>query len=116
MDNLIAYCGLDWAVCPGYIAKKKNDDELRQKTAQEWSKMYNIEIKPEEVNCDGCTVPGKHINYCENFCEIRKCALLKKVDNCTYCEDYPCETINSFLKQVPEAKERPNNIAKYLYK
>ncbi len=34
MDNLIAYCGIDCAVCPAYIAKKNNDDALRQKTAQ----------------------------------------------------------------------------------
>lgn len=112
MDNLIAYCGLDCAVCPAYIAKKNNDDALRQKTAQEWSKMFNVEIKPEEVNCDGCTVTGKHINYCENFCEMRKCAVSKNMQNCAYCGDYPCETLNSFLKQVPEAKERLDNIAK----
>jgi len=112
MENLIAYCGLDCAGCPAYIAKKNNDDELRKKTAQEWSKMFNVELKPEEINCDGCAVVGKHIAYCENLCEMRKCAMAKKVINCAYCEDYACETLTAFLKHVPEAKQRLDEIAK----
>uniref|UniRef100_A0A7V1EHH9 DUF3795 domain-containing protein n=1 Tax=candidate division WOR-3 bacterium TaxID=2052148 RepID=A0A7V1EHH9_UNCW3 len=112
MEKLIAYCGLDCVVCPAYIARKNNDDELRKKTAQEWSKMFNVVLKPEEINCDGCSVTGKHITYCENFCEMRKCAIEKKVINCAYCKDYACENLTAFLNQVPEAKQRLDEIAK----
>ncbi|MEO0185387.1 MAG: DUF3795 domain-containing protein [candidate division WOR-3 bacterium] len=112
MENLIAYCGLDCASCPAYIAKKNNDDALRKKTAQEWSKMFNVELKPEEINCDGCTIVGKHIGYCETMCEMRKCAMQKKIVNCAYCEEYPCEKLNAFFDQVPEAKQRLDEIAK----
>lgn len=111
MADLIAYCGLDCSICPAYIAKKNNDDILRQKTAHEWSKMFNIDIKPEDVNCDGCAIAGKHIVYCETLCEMRKCAISKKINNCAYCEDYPCETLKKFFEQVPEAKERLDKIA-----
>ncbi len=111
-SNLIAYCGLDCALCPAYIAHKNNDDSLRIKTAAEWSKMFNVELKPEETNCDGCTVVGRHIAYCDSMCEIRKCAMDRKIINCAYCDKYACEALDAFLRQVPEAKKRLDEIAK----
>ncbi len=111
MKNQIAYCGIDCAGCPAYIAKKTNDENLRKKTAAEWSKMFNAQMKPEDINCDGCTATGQHILYCDSMCEIRKCAIQKNVTNCAYCEKYACETLTAFLKQVPEAKERLDKIA-----
>jgi len=106
MAELIAYCGIDCARCPAYIAKKNDDDGLRKKTAEEWSKMFNAEFKLEEINCDACTVAGQHIAYCDNYCEIRKCAIGKHVINCAYCEDYGCAILEDFLKNVPEARQR----------
>ena len=38
MNKLIAACGLDCAACPAYIASATNDEELRKKTAAEWSR------------------------------------------------------------------------------
>ena len=37
---MLGYCGLDCEVCPVFIARKHDDDELRLKTAQEWSALY----------------------------------------------------------------------------
>ncbi|HQJ56387.1 MAG TPA: DUF3795 domain-containing protein [Caldisericia bacterium] len=37
MEKMMAYCGFDCTKCPAYIAKKENDDELRIRTAKEWS-------------------------------------------------------------------------------
>lgn len=41
MKQLIACCGLDCESCDARIATVKNDDELREKTAQKWSAMNN---------------------------------------------------------------------------
>jgi hypothetical protein len=104
MNKIIAYCGLCCNECPAYIAKKTNNDELRKKTAEEWSKMFNSEIKPEDVNCDSClTKEGVIIQYC-NVCEIRKCAQEKDVENCAFCEEYTCEKLEKWFKNVPNAK------------
>mgnify|MGYP000504983585 CR=1 FL=1 len=46
MKQLIACCGLDCESCDARIATVKNDDELREKTAQKWSAMNNA---PETV-------------------------------------------------------------------
>ncbi len=104
MDNMIAYCGIDCAKCPAYVAKKTNDNELRQKTAVEWSKMFGAEFKAEQINCDGCSIAGQHIVYCDQMCEIRKCAREKQVSTCAVCGDYGCEKLESFIKNVPEAR------------
>ena len=54
MKQLIACCGLDCESCDARIATVKNDDELREKTAQKWSAMNNApEITAATINCMG---------------------------------------------------------------
>ena len=59
MKQLIACCGLDCENCDARIATVKNDDELREKTAQKWSAMNNApEITAATINCMGCRADG----------------------------------------------------------
>lgn len=112
MDNIIAYCGILCSECPAFIAHKENNDELRKKTAEEWSKAFQSDIKPEDINCEGCLVTdGVHIQYCSS-CELRKCGVEKKVKNCAYCDEYICEKLKTWFERVPEAKERLEQIHK----
>jgi hypothetical protein len=102
--KMLAMCGLDCAACPAFIARKTNDQALRVKTAAEWSKVYNVALKPEDINCVGCLkIKGVHIGHCAE-CEIRKCGLVREVKNCALCPDYPCDKISNFLANVPPAK------------
>ncbi|MFH1010320.1 MAG: DUF3795 domain-containing protein [bacterium] len=104
VERLIAYCGLICSECPGYIATQKDDDAERRKVAQTWSEQYGHEIKPEDINCDGCRSEGsRHLGYC-NICEIRLCGIERGVVNCAFCMDYPCEKLEKFFKMAPEAK------------
>ncbi len=110
MQEMIAFCGIDCGACPAMIALKNNDDELRKKTAAEWSKMFGAEMKPEDINCVGCSAEGQHIAYCESMCEIRSCARARSVNTCAECDDYLCEKLGKFIANVPEAKERLENL------
>jgi len=104
MKTLIAYCGINCAECPAYIATQKNDDEARKKVAEEWQKMFNPNIKTEDINCDSCTSQtSRHFSYCSE-CKIRKCGMEKKVENCAYCQEYACDKLNEFFKMVPNAQ------------
>ena len=104
MEKIVAFCGIVCSECPGFIATQKDSAEERKRVADSWSKMYNTEIKPEEINCDGClTTSGRLINYC-SVCEIRKCALDKSVKNCAFCEEYICKKLDSWFEKVPEGK------------
>lgn len=39
MNQMMAYCGIMCDECPAYKATVDNNDELRKKTAGQWSKM-----------------------------------------------------------------------------
>ena len=113
MEKMIAFCGLVCSDCPAFIATQKNDDSERQKVAELWS-SEEFHIKPEDINCDGClAVEGKLISFCKD-CNIRQCGLEKKVKNCAYCTDYPCEKLTKCHERSPEARATLDEIRKNL--
>ena len=70
---MIAFFGLDCHECGAFLATQENDDQKRAKVAQEWFKRFKVEVKPEDINCDGCqSIGGLVFNYCK-VREIRKC-------------------------------------------
>ena len=104
MEKIIAYCGLDCAECGAYIAHKNNDDELRTKTAAEWTKAYNFNFTPEMINCTSCKGTGVQVGHCSD-CNIRKCSSGRGVVNCGACGEFKsCKTINDFIAAVPHVK------------
>ena len=112
MMEIIAFCGLACHKCGAFIATKNDDDEKRKEISQQWSKQFNSDIKPEDINCDGCLSDGGNLfSYCK-VCEIRKCAKLKELKNCAPCVEYPCQRLNELFKMVPAAKENLDHIKK----
>jgi len=115
MDDMIAFCGINCSKCPTYVATQNDDNAERKDVAEKWSKQFNVSIKPEDINCDGCLATTERIfNYCK-VCNIRKCGMEKKVKNCAYCEDYACEKLNKFYERAgPEVKQTLEEIKKSL--
>ena len=112
MEKMIAFCGLGCSGCPAYIATQKNDDEERKKVAEMWSKEFKAQLKPEDINCDGCIADSYRLFSHVKVCEIRKCGLEKKVKNCAYCDEYACEKLTEFFKMAPDAKTTLDEIRK----
>jgi hypothetical protein len=95
-NRLQAACGLVCSSCPAYLAKKTDDDALRAKTAQEWARP-DAPIRPEEVNCDGCTaLGGERWTFCDR-CEVRVCASSRHIATCADCDDYACRKLDRLL-------------------
>lgn len=114
-NNLIAYCGLDCSKCDAYLATINNDDELRMKTATLWSKLNNVDIKPTDINCEGCKIDGKKTLFCDKLCPIRQCILKKKIDSCALCNEFEsCSRICMITSNNQEALKRLQNIKKGL--
>ncbi|MDD3051557.1 MAG: DUF3795 domain-containing protein [Candidatus Cloacimonetes bacterium] len=110
--RMISHCGLLCSECPAFIAARDNNEELRIKTAKNWSKMYQSEIKPESINCHGC-LSKDNILFAHCFeCEIRACSNDRKLENCAHCPEYACENLKSFFEFVPDAKEILDEINK----
>ena len=105
MSRMIAFCGMICSECGAFVATQNDDDEKRAEVAQLWSQQYHMDMKPADINCDGCTSDSdRHIGHCQ-VCEIRKCGKQKGVLNCAYCDDYACEKLEGFFKMVPDAKK-----------
>jgi hypothetical protein len=114
MENMIAYCGINCSECPGFLATQNDDNAKRKETAEMWSKQFKSDIKPEDINCDGCLADtGRIIGY-GNVCEIRKCGQEKGVENCAYCNDYGCQKLEKFLEMMPMARVSLEEIRKGL--
>ena len=104
MSPMTSMCGLNCSDCDAFIATQNNDDEKRAEVAKTWSEQYKAEIKPEDINCDGCISDSdRHFMHCQ-ICEIRKCGKEKDIMNCAHCNEYACEKLEEFFKMVPDAK------------
>jgi len=99
--EMLAYCGLVCTDCNAYIARKNDDDGLRRKTAEEWSRP-DYPVSAEEINCDGCkSETGELWKWCPN-CEVRACASERGVETCAHCDEFGCDTLENFLKMSGE--------------
>ena len=112
MEKMIAFCGLVCTECPAFIATQKEDDEERKKVAEMWSKEFKVELKPEDINCDGCLADSERLFSHTKVCEIRKCGLDRKVANCAHCDEYACEKLTAFFKMVPQARSNLDEVRK----
>ncbi|MCK4236856.1 MAG: DUF3795 domain-containing protein [Candidatus Krumholzibacteria bacterium] len=107
---MISYCGLPCYECGALLATKTDDDDKRREVAELWSKQYSADIKPQDINCDGCLSEGGRLfGHCK-VCEIRKCCSEKAIDNCAYCGEYACDKLGSFFQMSPESKKRLDEI------
>ena len=106
MEEMISVCGLLCNECVAFIATKNDDDEKRAEVAEQWSKGYNVDIQPEDINCNGCLSDTEPLfRHCQ-VCEIRKCGKAKAIENCAHCNEYACEKLEKIFQLVPDAKKR----------
>ena len=114
MENLTGACGITCSECDAFIATKNNDDQLRIKTAEKWSGMYDADLKPEDIHCKGClSAEEPRFVHC-TMCKIRECVLGRGLENCAPCDDFVCEKLQGFLQYVPDALKTLEDIRKSL--
>jgi hypothetical protein len=107
----VSYCGLLCQGCPIYWATIEKNKKLKEKMKVEIAKMSNNLYKTNHTSkditdCDGCLIEkGNLYSGCAN-CQIRNCARSKNIQNCAYCSEYACDTLNKFFTESPEAKIR----------
>ena len=106
MSEMIAYCGLLCSECPALLATRADDDARRADVAAKWSEEFNTNLKPTDINCEGClSEDGVLFRHCQ-VCEIRSCGMSKGVANCAFCSEYACDRLAKFFAMVPEAQAR----------
>ncbi len=84
MPEMIGYCGYNCYLC----AARSDDIVVRQKLVDGWRKFFGHEgYTAENVKCDGCPSDGV---VADKACKARPCAKERGVENCAYCDDFPC--------------------------
>ena len=106
---MIAYCGIDCSKCESYLATRSGNGEELANIADRMAKLYNTEVRPEDVVCDGCKKGERHFYFCSNMCAMRKCCVGKRFETCIECGDFPCTDLQAVLDHVPDAR---NNLEK----
>ena len=105
----IAYCGLDCNKCEAHKATVNNDQILKEIVAKKWSKLNQVTITPDMINCDGCRLDGNKTPFCDHLCQVKICAESKNFTSCRERTDkYDCEKLKPFLNN----KDAYNNIFK----
>lgn len=101
---MIAYCGIKCTQCDAYLATQKNDAAKLAQLAADAAKRLEKDIKPSDVECDGCkAVTGRQIGFCSQ-CHIRACASDKVYETCAQCEELEaCEKVAFITKHNPQA-------------
>ena len=106
MNRQIAFCGLDCTKCDAYNATKNDDQSLRERTAKLWAELNHAPILPEHINCEGCRMDGVKSLFCSSLCEIRKCAVAKRMETCCVCPERDvCPKVNAIWQSNPQVKE-----------
>ena len=91
-------------MCDAYIATVNDDNALREKTAELWSKLNGITITPEQINCEGCRKDGKKTIYCDKLCPIRQCAKKHGYSTCGACKELEkCPTVGMVVSDNEQA-------------
>ncbi|MFW9767278.1 MAG: DUF3795 domain-containing protein [Candidatus Thorarchaeota archaeon] len=109
-ESMMAYCGLNCAECPAYLAWKTDDDKLREKQVVEWSSP-DYPLTVDDINCAGCKTDGEpKFKFC-GTCTVRACAGERGVETCAHCRDYGCETLEAWFKMAgDEARQKLDNL------
>jgi len=105
MQRMIACCGLVCSSCPAYLATQNDDDIAREKAVAFYSDKLGLNLKSEDINCDGCLSKGGRLLALCQSCDIRDCCNEKSIDNCAFCEEQPCEKLKKFHELSSHAKD-----------
>ena len=94
-ELLVAPCGLYCGACPMYLDTQDKTGDRFKSLLKQFS-SGNMQIKKEDLLCDGCIANGRVATFCRK-CAIRACAEEKpNVTRCSDCSEYPCTRITSF--------------------
>lgn len=106
MSEIVARCGFRCDTCMAYEGNNHSDED-QVKVAAAWSKYFGLNMAPEKLRCEGCwgeSCPEKSLP--DPSCPIRACVIEKGMNTCADCFDFPCETLDSRMKEVEEVIKR----------
>ena len=112
--ELLTRCGYRCDLCLAYKYNIENNDQ-RAFLSDTWYKIYGFRIPPEEINCEGCISSNtRDVILIDKECPVRPCVIEKGLENCSQCEDYPCNIFNQ-RKVVYETYAKVKEVSRREY-
>jgi len=103
--RIVGFCGIICSDCRAFTATQKNDRELKKEVAKSWSTEQE-RLTPEDINCGGCFATGERLfKFCE-ICEVRRCGRATNIENCAYCDEFPCVKLSDLWKSMKSTQEK----------
>jgi len=101
--GLVGVCGDNCSYCPRYKATKSGNVEELEKVKALWVRLglRGPDFPVQEMACYGCK-PEKNCAYVK----LRTCVHEKGVENCGFCNEYPCAFIHTAFDQSNELKSK----------
>lgn len=90
--EILTRCGYRCDLCLAYKDNIETDDQ-REFLSDTWYKIYGFRILAQEIYCEGC-ISCDTPKLIDNKCPVRPCVIEKGLENCSQCQDYPCELFN----------------------
>lgn len=90
--EILTRCGYRCDLCLAYKDNIEADDQ-REFLSDTWHKIYGFRIPAQEIYCEGC-ISCDNPRLIDNKCPVRPCVIEKGLENCSQCQDYPCELFN----------------------
>ena len=100
-DKMIGICGDNCSFCPRYIATQKDNMDELEKVKELWVRLglRKPDFPAEGLICNGC----KPENNCA-YKELRSCVNARKVKNCGFCDEYPCNIVKNALDKTEKLR------------
>ena len=98
---LASACGIDCNKCPIH---------LRTEGVLNYWKNQNIDL--DKIRCNGCK-SNRDERHWSPDCEILNCCVYeKKFDNCSFCGDFPCPTLQDWANEYEHHLEALKHLKK----
>lgn len=98
------YCG--WSCkpdCAMKLAGESGDIEKKKAAYEMWhvKENHGLDFDPDQIFCNGCKTDKKELGVVVEHCEIRKCAIGKKLDGCIQCDELTtCDKFSTDFRNV----------------
>lgn len=117
VDPELTCCGFRCDLCQAY---KKNIHEHDQTSllSDKWHEYFGFRIPADQISCDGCLSSDPETSeLIDKACPVRPCVINKQIPNCAYCEEFPCDKLQSrfvIFEEKEKELNRPIPEADYL--
>ncbi len=104
---MISLCGDDCSSCPRYLATKSGRIDELEKVKDLWVRlgMRQPDFPVQDMACHGCRPETK----C-SYGELASCVRAKRIENCGFCDDYPCAIITNVFERTAKLQSLASRV------